>query len=66
LTVTYRVENGCVICGTCVTVCPQQIITLDRDGAHIDEEQCIGCGTCYENCASEAIVRVSQSIGEQR
>lgn len=51
----YSVTNGCCYCSECMFVCPVKAITMDKAGAHIDEEKCIGCGSCARNCASEAI-----------
>ncbi len=54
----YTVDRGCTFCGTCVFECPVGAITLDENGAHINQEKCTGCGKCYDNCASEAISAV--------
>ncbi|OGV77695.1 MAG: hypothetical protein A3K19_19240 [Lentisphaerae bacterium RIFOXYB12_FULL_65_16] len=51
----YAVIRGCTKCGWCVNECRVKAITIDKDGAHIDEAKCVGCGKCYDNCASEAI-----------
>lgn len=53
----YVVSNGCCYCSECMFCCPVGAITMDKAGAHIDEEKCIGCGQCAKNCASEAISR---------
>ncbi len=52
---TFQVTQGCTHCGTCIILCPARAITMDREGAHIDETKCRGCGLCEMNCASEAI-----------
>lgn len=53
----YSVTHGCTLCNTCTSDGPAGAITLERDGAHINEKLCVGCGNCYDNCASEAIER---------
>ncbi|MEN6305264.1 MAG: 4Fe-4S dicluster domain-containing protein [Armatimonadia bacterium] len=55
----YTVTRGCTKCGWCIHECQAGAITMDKDGAHIDEKLCTGCGRCYDNCASEAIERVA-------
>jgi uncharacterized protein len=57
----YEITQGCTLCGTCVYECPQEAITLSKDGAKIDQEKCVRCGICYDNCASEAIAKVEES-----
>ncbi len=54
----YQVKQGCTYCGMCETECPVGAITLQKTGAHIDQDKCISCGNCAMNCASEAIVEV--------
>ena len=46
---------GCTACDSCRWECPQQAISMDADGAHIDHDKCIGCGKCVNECPSEAI-----------
>jgi Pyruvate/2-oxoacid:ferredoxin oxidoreductase delta subunit len=49
----------CILCETCVNICPVDIIELvdDSDGEKItfDLEGCLGCGLCASNCPEEAI-----------
>ena len=54
----YRINRGCVMCGTCVFECRVDAIYDTPDGYRIDEAKCVGCGRCYDNCASEAIERI--------
>ena len=46
---------GCTACDSCRWVCVRQAISMDADGAHIDQDKCAGCGKCVEECPSEAI-----------
>ncbi|NVM52320.1 MAG: glycyl-radical enzyme activating protein [Candidatus Helarchaeota archaeon] len=50
----------CIGCKTCIEVCPQQAITLDRDGIHIDRAKCKCCGTCVEECPSTALKKLGE------
>ncbi|MHA1695064.1 MAG: glycyl-radical enzyme activating protein [Candidatus Helarchaeota archaeon] len=45
----------CIGCGTCVEVCPEKAIILDRSGIHINREICIACGKCTEECPTTAL-----------
>ena len=51
----------CVGCGLCVTICPSQCISVQRDkgqvvGYEIEVLRCIYCGFCVEACPYGAIV----------
>lgn len=45
----------CAKCGLCELNCPYNAITVNSDGAEVDEILCRGCGSCLANCPSEAI-----------
>lgn len=48
--------NLCVACGSCLKVCPLQIIQINRDiVAEIDTKKCIGCGKCIKACPASII-----------
>lgn len=55
----YAVKRGCTVCGTCMTGCPTDAISVAEMGAMIDQSLCSGCGVCARNCPSEAIVEVA-------
>ena len=48
-------KDKCAKCGLCELNCPYNAISLQEDGAEVDEIQCRGCGSCLANCPSEAI-----------
>jgi ferredoxin len=49
------VEAACTKCGICLTVCPNEAITLQEKIA-IDVERCIFCCACIKSCPEEALV----------
>lgn len=48
-------KKKCTGCGTCVTWCPQDAITLVDEKAVIESRLCIGCGQCLAMCRFEAV-----------
>ena len=50
----YVIDENCVACGTCQSVCPVDAI-YEGDIFEIDPEVCIDCGTCEESCPNDAI-----------
>ena len=56
-------KEYCVACGSCVKVCPLQIITIEKLGvfANINLEKCVGCGKCAKN--SSCISYRSKNVG---
>jgi len=47
-------SETCIGCGTCVSECPVDAISLDGK-AQIDSEKCIGCAHCIAICPEKAI-----------
>jgi len=45
----------CSYCGTCVAVCPQNIIELVDIHLQIEESKCIKCGICVNCCPVGAL-----------
>lgn len=66
----FRVDaNRCNGCGACITICPQEAISLIGATARIDPKLCRGCGRCVDVCMSGAIyevVRQPQLVRAQR
>ena len=53
----------CFSCGTCVSLCPVEAISIDKDGAVVfDREKCVGstCSACVDVCPVRAIKSVKQ------
>ena len=55
----FQISSGCIGCGTCQQVCPQQCI---QEGVpyRINEAHCLHCGLCYENCPVGAVERMGE------
>jgi adenylylsulfate reductase subunit B len=49
-------QHDCVGCGRCTTVCPGNLIRMDRGKAVLREEKdCWGCASCIKECHARAI-----------
>jgi len=46
---------GCLGCGDCASVCPQEAIRIVNGVAVVDERACIGCGLCAKTCPQKII-----------
>lgn len=48
--------KNCTSCGTCVSVCPNGVHSIDATGAHeIDFDRCQCCGACVEACYNKVL-----------
>ena len=56
--VTLRLDQEkCVGCGTCLAVCPHQVLAMNNGCASIErKDRCMECGACARNCPVEAVV----------
>ena len=45
----------CLACGGCISVCPQDAITMVARKASVNKEKCIGCEICIKTCPVAAI-----------
>lgn len=48
-------RDRCGRCGTCVSVCPQDVHRVDDSGHHIRWDACVACGRCVESCSARAL-----------
>ena len=49
-------EEKCTGCGTCVSVCPQNVFEMKDGKSHVARpEDCVECSSCVENCPTGAI-----------
>ncbi len=51
----YYIQNLCVGCQTCRTLCPAKAIRYGDCRNEIDQKKCMHCGTCYRECPVCAI-----------
>lgn len=54
----YLVNDKCINCKKCISVCPQKCIKFNNKKAKIVKENCLRCGACKEICLYNAIVQV--------
>ena len=47
--------NRCIGCRTCEDICPNDALTIDDNGVHIDRDRCRACGTCAAECPGTAL-----------
>ena len=47
--------QGCLGCGDCRDVCPNEAICLMNGVARVDSSRCIGCGLCVATCPKRII-----------
>ncbi len=56
-------SEECFSCGTCVSLCPVEAISIDKDGSVVfDHEKCVGstCSVCVDACPTRAIKSVKK------
>ena len=54
-------EPQCIGCKKCLSVCPQNAISIIDGKAIIDKQKCIGCGRCPGSCSEKAIYAIPES-----
>src|SRR5512145_1636801 len=47
-------RDRCIVCGTCVAVCPNDAIEIADGASRTRRGQCRACGTCVARCPSGA------------
>lgn len=56
-------ESECTGCGTCLNVCPHEVLTWEGKRVMIrDRDACMECGACALNCPFGAIT-VKAGVG---
>jgi len=54
----------CISCGSCITLCPVEAISIDKELSVVfNKEKCVGstCSTCVDACPARAIKSVKQN-----
>ena len=51
----YWISARCIKCGSCDSVCPNDALTRDETGVHIDRRLCTGCRSCVSACPTLAL-----------
>jgi ferredoxin len=52
-----EVNEKCMSCGHCVTLCPTNVLFLDESSTlKVDADKCVQCGRCVDACPVRAIV----------
>lgn len=53
----YYINEKCIHCFHCLSVCPQSCIDINEKSAYIRQENCLHCGNCMDVCPANAIER---------
>lgn len=50
----YHINEKCICCGLCATMCPVECISPGDEQYVIDEKKCTHCGACADVCHKDA------------
>mgnify|MGYP001193083713 CR=1 FL=1 len=49
-------REECVDCGSCISVCPKEVFSFDKDWVlQVESRRCILCGRCIIACPHQAL-----------
>ncbi len=54
-------KYGCLGCGDCKAVCPENAIAVDGKLASVNPDACVSCGACINACPKHVIERIPAS-----
>jgi pyruvate formate lyase activating enzyme len=49
------ISQRCILCGKCVSICPNGVHSMEKGERKIDRSLCQNCGVCVEGCVSGAL-----------
>ena len=58
------INDSCIKCGTCASICPVSAMHLSDTQMVIDPDTCIDCGACIAECPVSAICNDSEATPE--
>ena len=53
----FFIQDACIGCGSCLTVCPQNCISTGSIPFGIEQEHCLHCGNCMKVCPVGAVIK---------
>ena len=56
VTMSYKITDECIMCGSCEGECPVNAISEGDDKFKIDPNACTDCGSCADVCPVDACV----------
>ncbi len=54
----YVISSSCIVCGKCLSACPEHCIDVLKHPCVIDQEKCVHCGSCAEICPVGAVAKM--------
>lgn len=57
--------DRCAGCGRCVDACPNEAITLTKEGVVRDDERCTVCAKCVAACENGAMEKIGKEVGAE-
>jgi len=58
-------RERCVLCGACVSACPQGLHEIADEAHSLNREDCLVCGKCVDACAVGALMRKGATVSAQ-
>jgi len=52
--------DKCILCGDCIPICPENVITIGNTSVFINRDLCNNCGKCAGVCYTEALRLLGQ------
>ncbi len=56
------ISQRCMLCGSCVSLCPNGVHSIENGERKIDRSRCQSCGICVEGCVCGALSIVGKSM----